>query len=98
MFVIIICAVICGAERWEDSEAYGQAQAEWFHQWLDLPQDIPCHDPFRHLLSRAHPDELNPYCISWIGACRDVSQHAIVAIDGKMRCHAFDQAAFKGAM
>jgi hypothetical protein len=34
IFVIALCAVISGAEGWEDMEEYGQAQAEWLKQCL----------------------------------------------------------------
>jgi predicted transposase YbfD/YdcC len=98
ILVIAICAVICGAEGWEDIEEYGQAQAEWFHQLLDLPHGIPCHDTFRRVLSRVNPDELTQCFISWTEALRDVSQGEIVAIDGKTLRHSFDHAASKGAI
>ncbi len=32
ILVIAVCAVICGADGWEDIEEYGKAQAEWFAQ------------------------------------------------------------------
>src|SRR5262245_40761093 len=46
IFVIALCAVISGAEGWEDMEEYGQAQAEWFQQFLELPHGIPSMTPF----------------------------------------------------
>ena len=46
IFVIALCAVISGAEGWEDMEEYGQAQAEWFKQFLGTP---PWHSVARHL-------------------------------------------------
>ncbi len=46
------CTVICGAEGWEDIEAYGHAQAEWFREMLDLSNGMPGHDTFRRVLSR----------------------------------------------
>src|SRR5262247_488122 len=58
IFVIALCAVISGAEGWEDMEEYGQAQAEWFQQFLELPHGMPSHDTFRRMLSRLKPDEL----------------------------------------
>ncbi len=36
ILIIAICAVLCGAEGWEDIEAYGQAQVEWFAAILIL--------------------------------------------------------------
>jgi hypothetical protein len=55
-----VCAVIGGAEGWEDIEAYGNAQAEWFAEVLDLPHGIPGHETFRRVFSRLDPDELTP--------------------------------------
>ena len=58
ILVIAVCAVICGADGWEDIEEYGKAQAAWFAEVLDLPHGIPGHDTFRRVLSRLDPDEL----------------------------------------
>jgi hypothetical protein len=52
ILIIAVCAVISGAEGWEDIEEYGKAQAEWFADLLDLPYGIPGHDTFRRVLSR----------------------------------------------
>jgi len=98
ILVIAICAVICGAEGWEDIEEYGQAQAEWFGQFLDLPHGIPCHDTFRRVLSRVNPDEFTRCFIAWTEALHDVSKGEIVAIDGKTLRHAFDHATSKAAI
>jgi predicted transposase YbfD/YdcC len=98
ILVIAICAIICGAEGWEDIEEYGQAQAEWFHQFLELPHGVPCHDTFRRVLSRVNPDELTQCFISWTEALRDVSHGEIVSIDGKTLRHSFDHAASKAAI
>ena len=67
MLVIAVCAVICGADGWEDIEEYGKAQAEWFAQLLDLPHGIPSHDTFRRVLSRLDPEELTQCFMSWTG-------------------------------
>ena len=98
MLVIAVCAVICGAEGWEDIEEYGNAQAEWFEQVLDLPHGIPCDDPFRRVFSRLDPDELTQCFIAWSAALSDMSGGDIVSIDGKTLRHAFDQAASKAAI
>ena len=58
ILVIAVCAVIGGAEGWEDIEEYGRSQAEWFASLLDLPHGIPGHDTFRRVLSRLDPEEL----------------------------------------
>jgi hypothetical protein len=35
ILVIAVCAVMCGADGWEDIEEYGQTQADWFAEVLD---------------------------------------------------------------
>ena len=98
IFVIPLCAVISGAEGWEDMEEYGQAQAEWFQQFLALPHGIPSHDPLRRVLSRLKPDELTECVVNWTEALRESLDGDSVALDGKTLRRSFDQAASKGAI
>jgi predicted transposase YbfD/YdcC len=98
ILVIAVCAVICGADGWEDIEEYGKAQAEWLAQVLDLPHGIPGHDTFRRVLSRLDPEELTACFIAWTGALSDLCGGDIVAIDGKTLRHSFDRAAAKTAI
>jgi predicted transposase YbfD/YdcC len=98
IFVIALCAVISGAEGWEDMEEYGQAQAEWFKQFLELPHGIPSHDTFRRVLSRLKPDELTQCFVRWTEALRESLDGDIVAIDGKTLRRSFDQAAAQSAI
>jgi predicted transposase YbfD/YdcC len=98
ILVISVCAVICGADGWEDIEEYGKAQAEWFAQVLELPHGIPGHDTFRRVLSHLDPEELTQCFISWTGALSDLSGGEIVPLDGKTLRHSFDRAASKAAI
>ena len=47
LFVIALCAVISGAEGWDDLEEYSHAQADWFDRFLALPHGIASRDTFR---------------------------------------------------
>ena len=98
MLVIAVCAVICGADGWEDIEEYGKAQADWFAEVLDLPHGIPGHDTFRRVLSRLDPNELTQGFLSWTAVLSDLSGGAIVAIDGKTLRPSFDRAAATAAI
>jgi predicted transposase YbfD/YdcC len=98
ILVIAICAVICGAEGWEDIEEYGKAQAQWFAEFLDLPHGIPSHDTFRRVLSQLDPDELTQCFIAWTAALSDLSGGDIVSIDGKTLRHSFDRATSTAAI
>ncbi len=39
--VIALCAVIGGAESWDDIAEYGDTKQEWLATFLDLPNGIP---------------------------------------------------------
>ena len=91
ILVIAVCAVICGAEGWEDIEDYGHAQAQWFSEVLDLPHGIPGHDTFRRVLSQLDPEELSECFVSWTTSLSDLSRGEIVSVDGKTLRHSFDR-------
>jgi predicted transposase YbfD/YdcC len=98
ILIIAVCAVISGAEGWEDIEEYGKSQAAWFADLLDLPHGIPGHDTFRRVLSRLDPEELTRCFIAWTNALSKASGGDIVSIDGKTLRHSFDQASSTAAI
>src|SRR5262245_14248107 len=80
MLVIAVCAVIGGAEGWEDIEEYGTSQAEWFAALLELPHGIPRHDTFRRVLWCLDPEELTQCFLSWTQALSEASGGDMVSI------------------
>jgi len=98
ILIIAVCAVISGAEGWEDIEEYGQSQEEWLADLLELPHGIPGHDTFRRVLSRLDPEEFTQCFMTWTQALSQASEGEIVAIDGKTLRHAFDQATSTAAI
>jgi predicted transposase YbfD/YdcC len=98
ILVIAVCAVISGAEGWEDIEEYGEANAAWLGDLLDLPHGIPGHDTFRRVLSQLDPEELTQCFIAWTQALSEASRGEIVSIDGKTLRHSFDQATATAAI
>ena len=98
--------LISGAEGWEDMEEYGQAQADWLKEFLDLPHGIPSPDPFRRVLFRLKPEELTQRFINWTDSLRESIAEEMVGIDGKtlrrspdeVRGRFFDRTADKDAL
>src|SRR5262249_14314771 len=93
MLCIAVCAVLCGADGWEDIEEYGKAQAAWFAEVWNLPHGLPGHDTFRRVLSRFDPDELTQCFLSWAAALSGFFGGGIVAVDGQTLRHFLDRAA-----
>ena len=44
IITIALCAVISGAEGWEDMAEYGRAKQDWLSTFLSLSNGIPCAD------------------------------------------------------
>jgi len=98
ILIIAVCAVISGAEGWEDIEEYGEANAAWLGDLLDLPHGIPGHDTFRRVFSQLDPEELTQCFIAWTQARSEASGGEIVSIDGKTLRHSFDHATATAAI
>jgi predicted transposase YbfD/YdcC len=95
---IAICAVIAGADTWDDIEDFGKAKHDWLKTFLDLPNGIPSHDTFRRLFERLDPDEFQRGFLSWIEALHEATERQVVAIDGKTLRRSFDRANGKSAL
>src|SRR5512143_2916552 len=70
---IAICAVVAGAESWDDIEVFGNAKHAWLGTFLALPNGIPSHDTFRRLFERLDPDEFQRCFLRWIEALHEAT-------------------------
>jgi predicted transposase YbfD/YdcC len=82
VLTIALCAAICGADTWEEIEEFGQAKAEWFGTFLELPHGIPAHDTFARIFASMDPKEFQQAFLRWAEAIRSATK-GIIAIDGK---------------
>jgi predicted transposase YbfD/YdcC len=81
--VIAICAVIAGAESWDDIEEFGVIRADWFASFLDLPHGIPSHDTFNRVFTALDPVQFRTCFLHWMQAVAAVLPAQVIAIDGK---------------
>ena len=59
ILAIAICAMICGAEHWNEIAEFGRIRREWFARFLELPGGIPSHDTFARVFARLDPIPLH---------------------------------------
>lgn len=88
---IAICAVISGADGWNEVADYGEAKLPWLKTFLDLPFGIPSHDTFRRVFALLDPDRFESCFAKWTGAVFGSQNHEAIAIDGKTLRRSFDR-------
>jgi predicted transposase YbfD/YdcC len=98
MLVIAICAVLCGAEGWEELEESGGVDALWFEEFLDLPHGMPSPDPCRRVLARLDPEALPQGFLAWTQAVHEATDGERIALDGTTLRRSLDRAASQSAM
>jgi hypothetical protein len=92
MFVIAICAIICGANDWVAVEEFGNAKLPWLRRFLALPNGIPSHDTFGRVFAHLNPDQLEQGFTNWFAALHAVTDGEVIAVDGKRLRQSADRA------
>jgi hypothetical protein len=54
---LAICALLCGADSFEDMEVFGHAKSDWFETFLELPHGIPSRDTFNRVFAALDPEQ-----------------------------------------
>jgi hypothetical protein len=83
ILVIALCAVICGADSFEEVERFGNAKRDWLKGFLALPNGIPSHDTFARVFARLDPRAFGQCVAAWMAAVCEATGLRHVAIDGK---------------
>ncbi len=95
---ITICAVISGAEGWENIEEYAYTKYDWLKQFLELPYGIPSHDTINRLFSRLKPKEFQNAFIKWVKSSSKIVSGEMVSVDGKTLRRSHDKKVGKKAI
>jgi predicted transposase YbfD/YdcC len=83
ILTISICALLCGADSFEDMEIFGEAKSDWFETFLDLPHGIPSHDTFNRVFAALDAQAFLECFMRWTQSMRQAVAEEIVALDGK---------------
>src|SRR5215471_16615896 len=68
IIVIALCAVISGANDWQQVAAFGRRRQGWLSTFLRLPQGIPSHDTFERVFDRLDPAAFQACFQRWVEA------------------------------
>jgi predicted transposase YbfD/YdcC len=83
IIVIALCAVIAGAQDWQEIAIFGRKRLTWLKRFLKLPHGIPSHDTFERIFDRLQPGAFQACFQEWVQAIRETLAIKHVAIDGK---------------
>jgi len=83
IIVVALCAVVAGAQDWQEIETFGRKRRAWLKRFLKLPNGIPSHDTFERVFDRLNPQAFQACFRQWVQAVQDALCIEHVAIDGK---------------
>ena len=90
IFLLTFCAVICGADGWQDVEDYGKSKLEYLKQYLDYNNGIPSDDTIRRFFRATAVEKFAELFREWIGNIVKKEDIKVIAFDGKSSRHSFD--------
>ena len=98
IIIIAICAVIAGADTYEQIENFGKKRKKWLSKFLELPYGIPSHDTFGRIFEKMNPKEFQDCFKLWIESVTDQTKGQVIAIDGKTLRRSHDKSDDKKAI
>jgi len=73
-----ICAVLCGADSWQEIADYSRSKFDWLKTFLTLPGGIPSHDTFRRVFCLLDPLAFQACFSDWMTAL--INRHGLISI------------------
>jgi len=88
--LLVISAVLCGADDWDDIEEFGLDRLNWLRKFGYFTQGIPSHDTINRVFSAIDPKEFGACFTRWVESLHTLCNKNVVAIDGKRICNSYD--------
>lgn len=99
ILAIAVCAVISGAEGWDEIEAYGRTKADWLRKILGLESKTPAADTFSRVFRAMDPVHFQNCFTQWLQFLQPASgTEGQIALDGKTMRGSFDRATGQNAL
>lgn len=84
ILLLTLCAVICGAESWNDIETFGQSKLDFLRQYLPYENGIPSDDTLRRFFRAIDTTQFQSLFVEWVRAWLNPEVAGkVVTIDGK---------------
>lgn len=83
ILTLATCAVIAGADGWDQVAAFGRAKRALFAPHLRLPNGVPSPDTFERVFAKLDPNAFADRFGRWMAAACEGTGLVQVAVDGK---------------
>jgi len=84
ILLLTLCAVICGAESWNDIEIFGKSKLAFLRQYLSYENGVPSDDTLRRFFRAIDTTQFQRLFMEWIRKWLNPEvANKVVAIDGK---------------
>lgn len=97
ILLLTICAVVAGAEGWEDIEDFGNVHLDFLKLYGEFENGIPVHDTIARVVSSVSPEKFHECFINWMKECHSPDED-VIAIDGKTLRGSYDKSRRRGAI
>jgi hypothetical protein len=82
LLIMILCAILAGANTICDIHTYSKVKREMFKRLLSIG-NTPSYNVFWWLLTRLNPEQLESCFIHWIQSLPEGEKDRLIAVDGK---------------
>ena len=87
---LTLCAVICGAEGWNDIELFGQAKETLLKEFFPYKNGIPSDDTLRRFFRALDPEKFQICFMEWMQSLDIDPKGKIICLDGKTSRRSYD--------
>ncbi len=98
LVLLVISAVVCGADEWTKVEEFGNSQEDWLRQYRPFRHGIPSHDTLGRIFARLAPGEFERCFARWTQELATLLRGEVVPVDGKTVRGSYDHGDDKGAI
>ena len=81
--ILVICAVVSGADGWEAIEQFGKEKLTWLRQFAPFANGVPSHDRIADVISRLSVKGFRECFMSWTAAVTRTTGGEVISVDGK---------------
>jgi predicted transposase YbfD/YdcC len=90
VLLLVLLAVIAGAEGWTEAALYGRQKLEFLRRFAPFEDGTPSHDSLGEIFAALDAEQFQSCFISWVGEVTKLGPD-IVAIDGKTLRRAYQE-------